>query len=147
MRSRAIVSTLVLTSCLAGQTIVVAPRPVVRSDKAARAAFATSAMALLEQIARADSLEPVVPQDQLSEWTTCFQHREPGFRVCGRMEDSVMRIQFAQKGRFYGQGDAVRREVIESLRSAFGKNRVRECTFNWRGFEKCPLLAQLDSGA
>ena len=73
-RSRALGGILILTSCIAMQTVVVAPRPVVRSDSAARAAFAKSAMAAHEQVARADSLEPHMPQDQLGVWTSCFQH-------------------------------------------------------------------------
>jgi hypothetical protein len=63
------------------------------------------------------------------------------------MEDSVMRIEFTQPGaRFSGRGDEVRRDVVEKLRSAFGEKRVRACGFTWRGVEKCPSLAQLDSG-
>lgn len=145
-RSRALGGILVLTSCIAMQTVVVVPRPVVRSDSAARAAFAKSAMATLEQVARADSLEPHLPQDELGVWTSCFQHPKTRFRVCGRMEDSIMRIEFRQPGRFYGRGDDVRRDVVEKLRHAFGETRVRACGFTWRGVEKCPSLVQLDSG-
>ena len=146
-RSRAVARILALTSCIAMQNIVVAPHPVVLSDAGARAAFAKSAMATVEQVAREDSLELKVLQEQLGEWTACFQHPKTRFRVCGRMEDSVMRIQFTQPGRFYGRGDDVRRDVVAKLRSAFGETRVRQCGFSWRGVEKCPSLAQLDSGA
>lgn len=139
--------TLALTSCFKIQTFVVAPRPAVGADSAARAAFATSALALLEQIAREDSLTPA---EQKYDWTACFRNQDSRFRVCGRMEDSVMRLQFRQGGpggASWKQGYAVQRDFIERLRSAFGENRVRECRLSWRGDEKCPRLAQLDSGA
>ena len=145
-RSRALAGILVLTSCIAMQTVVVAPPPVVRSDAAARAAFATSAMATLEQVARADSLEPHVPQDELGSWTACFEHPKTRFRVCGRMEDSIMRIQFREPGSFSTRADDVKRDIVEKLRTAFGEKRVRACGFTWRGVEKCPSLVQLDSG-
>ena len=32
-------------------------------------------------------------------------------------------------------------------RVAAHEKRVRACGFTWRGFEKCPSLVQLDSGA
>src|ERR1051326_6146512 len=131
MRSRAIVSTLALTSCIKIQTFVVAPRPAIRSDSAARAAFATSAMALLEQVAREDSLTPQQPDD----WTACVRNQDSRFRVCGRMDDSVMRIRFWQGGAggmIWKKGYAVQRDFIERLQSAFGENRVRQCTLTWR---------------
>lgn len=145
-RSRALAGILTLTSCMAMQTVVVAPRPVVRGDAAARAAFAKSAMDTLEQVAREDSLEPHVPQDELGVWTACFQHPKTRFRVCGRMEDSIMRIQFTEPGSFRRRSNDVKRDVVEKLRSAFGEKRVRACGFTWRGVEKCPSLVQLDSG-
>jgi len=85
------------------------------------------------------------PEDVV--WTACFQHPKTRFRVCGRMEDSIMRVQFTEPGSFHGRGDDVKRDVVEKLRSAFGERRVRACGFTWRGVEKCPTLVQLDSGA
>ena len=146
MHSRLMLGTLALTSCIRIQTFVIAPRPVVGSDSAARVAFATSAMALLEQTAKEDSLTPT---EQKQDWTACFRSPDSWFRVCGRMDDSVMRIQFRQGGpggTFWKKGYAVQRDFIARLQGAFGENRVRQCSFNWRGDEKCPPLAQLDSG-
>jgi hypothetical protein len=147
MRSRLMLGTVALTSCFAVQTVVVSPRPVVRSDSLSRAAVATSAMALLEQVAREDSLEPSDSAVGYQHWTECFWNQKSRLRLCGRMEDSLVRIQFTQGGRFYGRGDEVRREVIQKLRSEFGEERVRECKYNWRGRETCSRLAQVDSGA
>lgn len=147
MRSRLMLGTLALTTCFGMQTVVVSPRPVVLSDSLSRAAFATSAMALLEQIAREDSLEPSDSEVGYQHWTACFWNQASRLRLCGRTEDSLVRVQLVQGGHFDGRGDEVRREVVQKLRREFGAERVRECKYNWRGRETCSRLVHVDSGA
>src|SRR5690348_924455 len=130
MRSPPLLATLALTSCIAYQTLAIAPPPAVPLDSAARAAFTSSTMTLLDQIAKGDSLEPVDASEPLG--TACFRQKQVGFRLCGHMDDSVMRIDLTQGGggRFWGAGDDLRRSVIQRLRTAFGDQRVIECTQN-----------------
>jgi hypothetical protein len=93
MRSRFLLGSLALTTCLTRQAIVVAPKPSVRADSVARGAFARSALDLLEQVANADSLDLVAVGATGRE---CFTRRD--FHVCGHMQDSVVIIEFVQGG-------------------------------------------------
>ena len=141
MRSRFLVGTLVLTTCLTRQTLVVAPTPTVRADSLARTAFAEAAIDLLERVAIADSLEP---RGIRGIGRGCFARSN--FDVCGHMEDSVVMIEFTQggTGRFTDRNEQLRRNVLQRFREEFGEHRVRECTSHG---SLCPRLAQIDSSA
>jgi hypothetical protein len=139
MRSRFLLGSLALTTCLTRQAIVVAPKPSVRADSVARGAFARSALDLLEQVANADSLDLVAVGATGRE---CFTRRD--FHVCGHMQDSVVIIEFVQGGTssFSDGNERVRQDVLQQFQDAFGQDRVRECTSHG---SICPNLAQIDS--
>jgi hypothetical protein len=139
MRSHFLLGTLALTTCLTRQAIVVAPSPIVRADTVARAAFAGSALNLLERVARDDSLEPWITTGAGPE---CFG--SGNFHMCGFVQDSVLKIEFTQGGvrSFSERNERIRRNVLQRFRDEFGELRVRECTSHG---SICPRLAQIDS--
>jgi hypothetical protein len=152
-RSRLLVGGLSLLSACAPaarQTIVVAPRPVTRTDSASLAGFSIDVIALMKQVAKDESLDGFGRNVGPGKWQACFGYTSfwSGFTFCGRMLDSVMKISFFETGlgqsrAFDERAERIRRQVIESLRGKFGESRVRECG---RRPEDCPRLVQIDSG-
>jgi len=121
--------------------IVVAPRPVVRSDSS-RAEFGKSAIAILDRVAKRNGLHPYVDKNPQSKWSECLGHEN--FNVCAGPRDSVIEVFFWEWARFSPLAHAVQLDVAESLRAEFGTQWVRECDLRRRRMT-CPTLAQIDS--
>ena len=141
---------LVLGACLLAAcdpkdyaAVVVAPRPAIRADSGAHAAFKRSAIALLDRVAMRNGLQPYVNADPESRWSECLQRQT--LNVCAGPRDSVIEFRFWQWARFSPEANLVRREVADSLRAEFGDHWVRECDLRRRRLN-CPTLAQIDTG-
>jgi hypothetical protein len=122
--------------------IVVVPRPVVRSDSSARADFGSSAIAILDRVAKRNGLRPYRDKDPESAWSECLQHEN--FSICAGPRDSLIEVRFREWARFSPLANNVQREVAESLRAEFGARWVRECDLRHQRMT-CPTLAQIDS--
>lgn len=108
-------------------SFAVAPLPVPAMDSAQRAVFASTA-----RVAASHGLEPVAPRvsdsGNPSGWSHCFT-RSTVF-LCGRTRDGEVHFQLRQSltRRFTPWADSLRRDLLGSLRSEFGAERVWECT-------------------
>ena len=139
------------------ETIVVAPRPIVRVDSAATAAFSTSVLAVMRQVATEDSLAQffghAAPFARRETWLACFGYAGfwTNFTYCARMQDSVMTILLQETGpgfyhsTFDEHAERLRRHVIQSLRDEFGEHWGWVCARSWKKSEACPRLIQVDS--
>ena len=122
--------------------LIVAPKPAIRSDSAARAAFARSVFAAVERVAKQHGLVRNSQGGPYTHWSECLN--EGGINLCGAERDSVVRIVFWEWARFSDTAVRVRREVFQNLQDQFGQQWVRECSVRRQGIT-CPTLAQIDS--
>ena len=122
--------------------IVVAPRPAVRSDSAARAAFRRSALEVVDRVSRREGLVHFTPgPTDPRSGQECFG--QGTFEVCAGERDSAFRLIFREWAVFTDESKRIRKTITDSLRTTFG-NAVHDCVPKRLRFS-CRPLAQVDS--
>ena len=122
---------LLLTLCLAlaacknlAQTgITFAPHPAYPLDSAAQRAFAVA-----EHIARSHGMHSITGESQeVENWRQCFGLVT--LFLCGKVYNGEIQFRMDQPhaSHFGPRADSIRRELVDSLGSRFGRSRVREC--------------------
>lgn len=102
--------------------IAVAPAPAASADRVRNAAFT-----LVTRMATRFGLEP---SRSGKRDVRCFSRS--AVTLCARALDreAHFRIHEFARGRFSPRADTLRRELLDSLRAAFGERRVRECDWD-----------------
>jgi hypothetical protein len=123
----------------------ISPHPNEGSDSGLAAVFS-----LVERIARRHGLSAQRPIDPVEGWRACFGAHS--VTICGKTLDNEAQFTLSEWsgfGGFHAATDSLRREMLDSLRAAFGTAAVREC--RWRRSstdarkDGCPVLGAPDS--
>lgn len=113
----------------------VSPRPQAAPDSEIDGAFR-----IVERIAARHGFSTTEPTDGEQKWRSCVGVK--GTRICGKVVGNEAQFMMSQWGgapRGFGAvTDSLRQEILDSLRTNFGREAVREC--RWRASTINPSL-------
>jgi hypothetical protein len=104
--------------------IVVRPLPATRSDRSP-----PNALQLGARVAARHGLQEQNNLEVPGIWKACYAQADAGWWFCERQLDNETQFHFYAplKRQLPTYGDRVRRELVDSLKRAFGAATVREC--------------------